>query len=107
MSIVFHNMQKIEIIVKGEKQDYIQDLLGDCGVTGYTLISDVAGMGHDGHYHEAKLLFNEQASLVMFVAVAKPESIIEVARGLKHIFEKSSGVMFVSDVKVARLEKFT
>lgn len=107
MAVVFHNMQKIEIIVKGEKQDYIQELLQDCGATGYSLISDLAGMGHDGQYHEAKLLFNEQASLVMFVAVARPDVIESVAEGLTHIFEKSSGVMFVSDVKVARLEKFT
>lgn len=107
MAIVFHNMQKIEIIVKGEKQDYIQDLLRDSGVTGYTLISDIAGMGHEGHYHEAKLLFNEQASLVMFVAVSKPDVIASVSEGLTQIFEKSSGVMFVSDVKVARLERFT
>jgi nitrogen regulatory protein PII len=107
MAIVFHSVQKIEIIVKGEKQEYIEQLLADSGVTGYTLISDIAGMGHGGQYHEAKLLFNEKASLIMFVAVAKPSIIEDLAEGLKYLFEKSSGVMFVSDVKIARLEKFT
>ena len=106
MSVVFHPMRKIEIIVKGERKDFVRDLLENAGVTGYTLIKDVAGMGHTG-YHEAKLLFNDQATLVMFIAVARPETIDEVADGLYPLFEKHSGVMFLSDTQVARIEKFT
>ena len=104
-NVVFHRLKKVEIIVKGEKQSFIRDLLAECGATGYTVIRDVAGMGHEG-FHEGRLLFNDQASLVMFVAVAPEGSIRKVARGIKPLLEKNSGVMFVSDTSVVRLDKF-
>lgn len=106
MSIVFHSVRKIEIIVRGEKQDFIQDLLMSSGATGYTVINDISGMGHHG-FQEGHLLFNDKASLVMLVAVAGEDVIEKVSNGLIPLFEKNSGVMFVSDAHVARLEKFT
>ena len=42
----------------------------------------------------------------MFVAVASPDTIHRAASGLKPLFERESGVMFVSDVQVVRLERF-
>lgn len=105
MSVSFHPVQKIEIIVKGEKQDFVQDLLQEAGASGFTVIKDISGMG-EGGFHEGHLLYNDQSSLVMFVAVASQTIIEKVAAGLVPLFEKNSGVMFVSDAKVARLEKF-
>ncbi len=105
MSIVFHKVKKIEIIVKGEKQQFVQDLLDQAGATGYTLIRDIAGKGGTS-FHEGRLLFNDKSSLVMFLAVASQEVIDKVADGLIPVFENSSGVMFVSNTQVARLEKF-
>lgn len=103
--IAFHKLKKIEIIVKGEKQAFVADLLSRAGTTGYTMIRDVAGMGHHG-FHESRLLFNDQASLVLIMAVGTEETIRKVAAGLKPLFEKSTGVMFVSDTHVVRLEHF-
>ncbi len=103
--LVFHALKKIEIIVKGDKKQFVSDLLERAGATGYTLIKDIAGKGEHG-FHEGRLLFNDTASLVMFVAVASDETIREVASGLKPLFEKNSGVMFISDAQVVRLEHF-
>jgi len=103
--IVFHPLKKIEIIVRGDRLAFVSDLLGTSGCTGYTLVRDVAGMGHHG-FHEGRLLFNDQASLVMFLAVAGEDSIRRIAAGLKPLFQKSTGVMFVSDTTVVRLEHF-
>lgn len=103
--LVFHNLKKIEIVVKGQQEKFVCDLLQSCGVTGYTLIRDVAGMGHHG-FHEGRLLFNDQASLVMAMAVASQETIRKVASGMKPLLEKHSGVMFVTDTQVLRLEHF-
>ena len=103
--IVFHPLKKIEIIVKGEKQAFVRDLLDRAGATGYTMVRDVAGVGHHG-FHEGRLLFNDQASLIMFLAVAGEQTIRRVAAGLKPLLEKSSGVMFVTDTYVVRLEHF-
>jgi len=103
--IVFHAVKKIEIIVKGEKTEFVKNLLTQAGTTGFTLIRDIAGMGHHG-FHEGRLLFNNQASLVMFMAVAPEPTIRKVAAGLRPLFEKSSGVMFITDTHVVRLENF-
>jgi nitrogen regulatory protein PII len=103
--LVFHPLKKIEIIVKGDKQQFVSDLLENSGATGFTLIKDISGKGHHG-FHEGRLLYNDTASLVMFMAVASDDTIRKVASGLKPLFEKASGVMFVSEAHVVRLEHF-
>lgn len=103
--LVFHPLKKIEIIVRGERIGFVRELLERSGATGYTLLRDVAGMGHHG-FHEGRLLYNDQASVVMFIAVGADAVIRRVAAGLKPIFEKQSGVMFISDTHVVRLEHF-
>jgi nitrogen regulatory protein PII len=100
-----HSLKKIEIIVRGEKEKFVQDLLEECGATGYTIHRDIAGRGSHG-FHEGRLLFNDRAGLVMFFTVGDEEMIDCVMDGLTPLFEKSSGVMFVSDTQVVRLEKF-
>ncbi|WP_372002292.1 P-II family nitrogen regulator [Tistrella mobilis] len=104
--ILFHPLKKIEIIVTGETEPFVRRLLDDSGVSGYTLIRDVAGKGHH-RFQEGRLLFNDQASLVMLLAVAPETAIRRIAAGLAPLFRKQSGVMFISDVQVVRLEHFT
>ena len=101
-----HPLKKIEIIVKGGREAFVQDLLDRSGVSGYTIHRDIAGKGASG-FHEGHLLFNDQASLVMFFAVSDESKIQKIIDGLTPLFEKSSGVMFISDTKVVRLKKFT
>ncbi|MFO8098978.1 MAG: P-II family nitrogen regulator [Salinibacter sp.] len=100
-----HPAKKIEIIVRGEKEAFVQDLLDDAAISGYTIHRNVAGRGEHG-FHEGRLLFNDRASLVMFFAVGSGDMIQEIVDGLTPLFEKSSGVMFVSDTSVVRLDKF-
>jgi len=100
-----HPLKKIEIIVRGKREKFVQDLLEEAGASGYTIHRDVAGRGAHG-FHEGRLLFNDRAGLVMFFAVGDEEMIDHVVDGLTPLFEKSSGVMFVSDTAVVRLDKF-
>jgi nitrogen regulatory protein PII len=100
-----HPVKKIEIIVRGEKEPFVRDLLDESGVSGYTIHHNVTGRGEHG-FHEGRLLFNDRDSLVMFFAVAGEETIQTLVDGLTPLFEKSSGVMFVSDTSVVRLDKF-
>ena len=104
--ISLHGMKKIEVIVAGEHEAMVTDLMKEANVTGFTLFRNVSGMGHNG-FHEGKLLFNDMAGLVMFLAVGPEEIITKIALGMKTLFEKNSGVMFVSDVSVARLDYFS
>jgi nitrogen regulatory protein PII len=100
-----HPLKKIEIIVHGEKEAFVRELLDDSGISGYTIHRDVVGQGEHG-FHEGRLLFNDRAGLVMFFAVGEETVIQAIMDGLTPLFEKNSGVMFVSDTKVVRLTKF-
>ncbi|WP_103027787.1 P-II family nitrogen regulator [Salinibacter altiplanensis] len=100
-----HALKKIEIIVRGEKEPFVKDLLDDSTVSGYTIHHNVTGRGEHG-FHEGRLLFNDRDGLVMFFAVGQQEAIQTIVDGLTPLFEKSSGVMFVSDTQVVRLDKF-
>ena len=104
--VTLHRMKKIEVIVSGENEGLISNMLSDANISGFTLIRNVSGKGHHG-FHEGKLLFNDKAVLVMFIAVAPEEAIERIAIGMKSLLEKNSGVMFVSDVSVARVEYFS
>lgn len=100
-----HRRKKIEIVLLAEDHALVEDLLRAAGVGGWTMIRDVAGMGHSG-FHQGKTIFNDQSGLVMFVGVAEEKSIADVARGLTHLFAKRPGVTFLSDVEVMRSDYF-
>lgn len=105
VGIDLHPMKKIEIIVSGEHEELISSMMQEANVMGFTLFRNISGKGHNG-FHEGKILFNDRASLVMFLAVAPEENIAPLALGMKTLFQKNSGVMFVSDVDVARMDYF-
>lgn len=103
--ITLHRMRKIEIVVRAEDHHLVEDLLQASGIGGWTMIRDVAGMGHSG-FHQGKTIFNDQTGLVMFVGVAEAKVIADVARGLGRLFETRAGVTFLSDVEVMRSDYF-
>lgn len=104
--VALHRMKKIEVIVSGENEGLISNMLNDANISGFTLLRNISGKGHHG-FHEGKLLFNDKAVLVMFIAVAPEEAIEGIAFGMKSLLENNSGVMFVSDVSVARVDYFS
>ena len=93
--LVFHDLKKIEIIVKGDRQAFVSDLLDRSGTTGYTLIRNIAGMGHHG-FQEGRLLFNDRATPGdVFLAVATDDAIRKDRVGPEgRSWRKNSGVMF-------------
>ena len=99
-------MLKIEVVISGENQEKVTNMMQDSGVTGYTIIPNVSGYGHSGT-HEGRLLFNDKSSQVMVMAVAPEDVISNIARGLRTLLEGQSGVMFVSEVSVARITYFS
>ncbi len=105
IGINLHPMKKIEIIVAGEHEPFISQMMDEAQVTGFTLVRNISGKGHNG-FHEGKIVFNDKATLVMFIAVAPEEVIATLALGMKTLFQNNSGVMFVSDVAVARMDYF-
>ncbi len=100
-----YDMKKVEIIVKGEDLNFVIDLLERADVKGYTLIHNLSGKGSHG-FHEGHLMFNEEDVLVMVISVMPDEKVSAILDGITPFLNKHSGVVFISDVKVSRLEKF-
>jgi hypothetical protein len=51
-------------------------------------------------------MFSELESLVMIMTVVPEEKVDPILAGLRPLFDRHSGVMFVSDVAVSRREYF-
>ena len=103
--LTLHPMKEIRIIIEGEQLKFATDLL-DHKATGYTVIHNISGKGHHG-FHTAHPMFNEIDSIVMLMTVVTPENVEPILAGLKPLFAHHTGVMFVSDVAVSRLEYFS
>lgn len=100
------HMTKVEVVVEGTDAPHVIELFTHAGVTGYTAVSNVSGLGHGG-YHEGKLLFNDQSALGLLITVVPDEQVDALLAGVRTLLEGRSGVMFVSDVYVSRPEYFT
>ena len=98
-------MKEIRVIVSGEHRPFVTELLDKVEATGYTIIGNISGKGHHG-VREAHFMFSEQESLIMIMAVVPEEKVEPVLAGLRPLFDRHSGVMFVSDVAVSRRDYF-
>jgi len=98
-------MKKIEIVVSGDVLDAVKAILEAAPVSGYTIVPNVAGMGHHG-YHEGRLLFNEIGSLVLVVTVVPDDLVDAIMPGILPLVERHSGVVFVSETAVSRTAYF-
>lgn len=103
--LTLHPMKEIRVIVSGEHRAFVTELLDKVHASGYTIIGNVSGKGHHG-LREAHFMFSEQESLVMIMAVVPEEKVEPILAGLRPLFERHSGVMFVADVAVSRQEYF-
>jgi len=102
----FSSVKKLEIILSGEHQAFATELLDKAGVTGYTIINNVSGKGRHG-FHDGHLMFNEEDVLIMII-VAVPEDLVEpILEGLEPFYSEHTGVVFISDIQVTRMVKFS
>jgi nitrogen regulatory protein PII len=104
-ALTLHPMKEIRVIIAGEHRAFVTDLLDRVNATGYTIIGNVSGKGHHG-FREAHFMFSEQESLVMIMTVVPEEKVEPILAGLRPLFERHSGVMFVADVAVSRRDYF-
>ena len=104
--VKFSTVKKLEIILSGEHQAFATDLLDNAGVTGYTIINNLSGKGRHG-FHEGHLMFNEEDVLIMIIAVVPEELVEPILDGLEPFYSEHSGVVFISDIQVTRMVKFS
>ncbi len=102
----FNQLKKLEIILEGEYQTFAADLLDRIGVKGYTILNNLSGKGSHG-FHDGHVMFNEDDVLIMIIA-AVPEALVEpILQGFSPFYGEHSGVVFISDIQVTRLVKFS
>ena len=103
--LTLHPMKEIRVVVSGEHRAFVTELLDKIQASGYTIIGNISGKGHHG-LRESHFMFSEQESQVMIMAVVPVDKVEPILAGLRPLFERHSGVMFVSDVAVSRQEYF-
>lgn len=102
----FSPLKKLEIIVGGEHQVFVTDILDRAGVTGYTIVNNLSGKGSHG-FHKGHFMFNEDDVLIMIIAAVPEDLVNPILEGLAPFYNKHSGVVFISDIQVTRLVKFS
>jgi nitrogen regulatory protein PII len=102
----FSQLKKLEIILEGAHKEFATDLLDHAGVKGYTIINNLSGKGSHG-FHEGHLMFNEDDVLIMIIAAVPPSLVEPILEGFAPFYQEHSGVVFISDIQVTRLVKFT
>jgi nitrogen regulatory protein PII len=100
-----HPMKEIRVIIAGEHRAFVTELLDRVLATGYTIIGNISGKGHHG-VREAHFMFSEQESLEMILTIVSEEKVEPILAGLKPLFERHSGFVYVADVAVSREEYF-
>jgi len=103
--LILHPMKELRVIVAGEHRAFVTELLDRVKATGYTIIGNLSGKGHHG-VREAHFMFSEQESLEMIMTVVPEDKVEPILAGLRPLFERHSGVMFVANVAVSRQEYF-
>ena len=103
-SLRLNPMTKVEIIVEGQYQGFVTDLLDRAGASGYTILHNLSGKGTHGA-HKGHLMFNDDSVLTMIIS-AVPASLVDpILDGLEPFFDKHMGVVFTSDIAVSRMVK--
>lgn len=103
--IALHSMKKIEVVVHSGDLYLVEEVFKAAGIGGWTMIRDVAGMGHHG-FHQGRTIFSDQSGLVMFVGVGPRATVLAAAKGCERLFGERPGVLFLSDVEVIRSDYF-
>jgi len=98
-------MKRVVIIIRGDDLHLVEELLVKARVSGFTIVPNVSGRGHHG-LHEGHLLFNDMHTLDMLFTVVPEDRVDPILAGLGTLFERHSGVVFVSDVWVTRKHYF-
>ena len=99
-------MIKIEVVVSGSDASAVRELIQSVGATGYTSLSGVSGLGHNG-YRQGRLLFNQQATLELIITVVPEPKVEALLAGLRPLLDAASGVIFVTEKFVSRPDYFS
>ena len=99
-----HRRVKIEAIVDQPHLPRVVEVLERPGVTGYTTFNSHSGKGSRGLWQQAVL--TDADDRVLVIAVTTEETAESVLEALPEVFREIPGVVFASDVRVIRSDRF-
>ena len=105
-NLKLNTLKKLEIVLGGEHRKFATDLLDRAGVKGYTIVNNLSGKGSQG-FHEGHLMFNEDDVLIMIIAAVPEDLVNPILQGFAPFYNEHSGVVFISDIQVTRMVKFS
>ncbi len=96
--------QRIEVLVDSPLVQRILDAAKSAGVTGYTMLPTLGGLGQGGHWADDQV--SGAASKVLFITVTNEKKAAALIDALTPLLESHSFVLFRSNVEVVRGERF-
>jgi PII-like signaling protein len=98
--------KRIDIMVEAPLMQRVLNLLDQQGVSGYTVLSALAGRGQDGAWHRDGVV-GRAGALVTIFCILDEARVDEVLEPLFKLVSRQIGIVTVSDVQVIRPTHFT
>lgn len=96
--------KKIEIVIDAVATDEVVALLQRSGAKGHTLVPHVSGEGH----RDIRASYDvfEPGHNVLIISIVSNETAERIIAGVLELLETHAGIMYTSDVQVARSHRF-
>ena len=101
-----YNKKRIDIMIEAPLMNRVLKVLDDNGVSGYTVLSALAGRGKDGAWHRDGIV-GRAGALVSIFCIVDETRVDQVLTPLFSLVSKQIGIVTVSDVRVIRNDHFT
>lgn len=99
-----HQKKRLELIIERMALERARDILEEAGLTGYTIISAMAGFGGGRRWRRGDLSTAEEMTVV--IAIGDDAKIEKALAALHKLLEAQIGVLSVSTVDVLRPDLF-
>ena len=96
--------KKVEMVVEAARARQLLQAIEKIGATGYTVVPNVSGMGHQGRRGDDGVLgvFDN----VLIIVITTEEIAMQVIERCQALLENYAGIIYVSDVDVIRDDHF-
>lgn len=100
-----HDKKQVTVILASPLLTRLKRILSNDGVSGWTVIPAVEGMGLAGSWSREGIV-GEAQKMVAVVSIVDPAKVDRILDDVIGLIEPGSGVVTVQDVKVVRPDRF-
>ncbi len=100
-----HTRHRLELIVERMAQARACSILEDAGVTGYTVLSALAGYGNGQRWQRDQDISHAR-DMVVIISIGDATKIDTALENLHRLLDDHIGVLSVDEVRVLRPDRF-